>query len=242
MQYIIIGNYGNHSLAVMQYLIDRDLSALHFIYVETGWASPFWKDRVLACSDYARSRGVIVHTLKAPASFSEMVIDRKQFPSRKFQWCASFIKGLTILAHLDEIDPACEALIISGKRRYDSRRYADLTEFEDNNDLYQGRTLWYPLWQTSNEEFAGLIKKTNLEWLSHPSMECSPCIHSPINVLPHLDSSTLARLEALEQETGQTMFQQPIHQLCVPVSTAKEEKSCLQQFDAGCGAVWGCGE
>ncbi len=92
MQYIIVGNFGNHSLAVMQALIERGTAELHFVYVKTGWAAAAWSERVLACSEYARSQGVMVHPLRAQATFSEMVIDRKQFPSPKFQWCATFLK------------------------------------------------------------------------------------------------------------------------------------------------------
>jgi len=243
MQHIIIGNFGNHSLAVMQMLIEKDLPALHFICVNTGWAAASWDKRVLACSDYARSRGVAVHLLHAQASFSEMVKDRKQFPSQKFQWCASFLKGLTILNFLDEFDPSCEALIVSGKRRCDSRRYANLQEFEKGDDLYQGRTVWHPLWQTDNHEFAELIKRTGYNLLPHQSLECNPCIHTPTAKLAFLDGQSITRLEALEQAVGQSMYNGPIRNLCeASVSSERVNSLDLQQFDRGCGAAWGCGE
>src|SRR4051812_6953959 len=113
MVHIIIGNFGNHSLAVMQELIERGLSNLHFVYVETGWAAASWKKRVAISTRYANEKGIIVHALKAKTTFSELVITRKEFPSPKFQWCASFLKGLTLLKFLDEFDPFCEALIVS---------------------------------------------------------------------------------------------------------------------------------
>lgn len=227
----------------MQALIEKSLTEIHFIYVETGWAAASWATRVSACADYARKQGVVVHVLSAQATFAEMVIDRKQFPSRKFQWCAGFLKGLAILTHLDELDPGCEAYIVSGKRRLDSRRYANLPEFEQQDDLYQGRTLWYPLWQTAHEEFSALIKRTGFSLLPHQSLECSPCIHANLNELNNLDAQSLQRLEKLEQQINQTMFQQPITQLAKLSEEGKPQENWgLEQFDLGCGAPWGCGE
>ncbi|WED42313.1 phosphoadenosine phosphosulfate reductase family protein [Legionella cardiaca] len=225
----------------MQVLIEKDLPNIHFIYVETGWAAASWPERVEACSQYIKQRGVTVHRLVAQTTFSDMVIARKQFPSQKFQWCASFLKGLTILNHLDDCDPACEALIVSGKRRLDSRRYADLEEFDYQNELYQRRTVWHPLWNVADAEFTRLINRTGFALLSHASLECSPCIH--LKQANNIDSLSFERLDKLEQITQQTMFQQPIRQLCTsaPLCDKKGDLS-LQQFDLGCGAPWGCGE
>ncbi|KTD08603.1 Phosphoadenosine phosphosulfate reductase family protein [Legionella jamestowniensis] len=241
--YVIPGNFGNHSLAVMQALIEKGLTEVHFLYINTGWAAACWPKRVTACSAYAKTQGVKVHQLNAQATFTEMVTARKQFPSPKFQWCASFLKGLTLLNYLDEHDPFCEAVIVSGKRQSDSRRYADLQEFDHQNELYQGRTLWYPLWQTTDTDFIQLLKRAGFEPLSHPSLECSPCIHVDVKQISHLESSAIDRLDKLEQTVQQSMFQHPIRQLCAFNQEEKaQQRLNLQQFDLGCGAPWGCGE
>jgi 3'-phosphoadenosine 5'-phosphosulfate sulfotransferase (PAPS reductase)/FAD synthetase len=246
MQHIIIGNFGNHSLAVMQALIERGLPELHFVYVDTGWAAASWQDRVSACSEYARQQGVNVHQLKSQATFSEIARDRKQFPSPKFQWCASFLKGLAILNYLDNQDPSCEALIISGKRQLDSRRYATLQEFDYDDEYYQGRALWYPLWETDNEKFLALVKRTGFQFLSHQSLECSPCIHTKVDELGQIDQGAQTRLEDLEKEIGQTMYPYSINHYSSLSSLNKtlngEHNSGLQHYDRGCGAPWGCGE
>lgn len=246
MKHIIIGNFGNHSLAVMQALIERAVQDLHFFYVNTGWAADGWSEHVSACSDYASRQGVQVHELKVQATFAEMVLDRKQFPSPKFQWCASFLKGLTLISYLDNYDPFCEAIIISGKRRQDSRRYAALQEFDYEDEFYQGRTRWYPLWQLADEEFVALIKRTGFQFLPQQSLECSPCIHNKPEELAQLDRQSISRLELLEQKLGQTMYPWPIKELSyVPEIATKLEKNRklgLQQFDMGCGSPWGCGE
>lgn len=243
--HIIIGNFGNHSLAVMQALLEKDLSNIHFCYVETGWAAACWAERVAVCSEYAQQQGVIVHPLKPPLTFSEIVRDRKQFPSPKFQWCTSFLKGLAILNYLDCQDPSCEAVIVSGKRQLDSRRYANLQEFDDVDNYYQGRKLWYPLWQTSDTEFLALIERTGFPFLGQQSLECSPCIHSKVEELSRIDKQALARLQALEAQLGQTMYQYPINNfstLSRVNSQLDEKKMGLEYFDRGCGAPWGCGE
>ncbi|MBA2709395.1 MAG: phosphoadenosine phosphosulfate reductase family protein [Tatlockia sp.] len=243
---LIIGNFGNHSLAAMQALIEREVLGLHFVYVKTGWAAERWVERVNACTEYACRHGVEVHELNALATFSEMVLDRKQFPSPKFQWCASFLKGLPLINFLDNFDPVCNDLIVSGKRRLDSRRFAKLQEFDFDDEYYQGRTLWHPLWQLSDNEFKKLIKNTGFEFEPQPSLECSPCIHVRSEELRQLDLKLLERLESLELEIGQTMFQLPIKDLYVKETLEtpmkNESKPCLQQFDRGCGGPWGCGE
>ncbi|MDI9819124.1 MULTISPECIES: phosphoadenosine phosphosulfate reductase family protein [unclassified Legionella] len=241
--YIIVGNFGNHSLAVMQALIEKGLSPIHFVSVDTGWSAASWAERVQQGTDYAISQGVVVHRLVPQPAFSEMVISRKQFPSPKFQWCTSFLKGLPILEYLDEHDPSCEALIVSGKRQQDSRRYNNLQEFEYQNELYQGRTLWHPLWQTKEEAFVKLIARAGFKVLPHPSLECSPCIHMALEQLNFLEPLSVKRLQMVEDRVAQTMFQQPITQLCtVSKEVKRQEDLSLQQFDSGCGAPWGCGE
>ncbi|WP_058470540.1 phosphoadenosine phosphosulfate reductase domain-containing protein [Legionella jordanis] len=244
--HIIIGNFGNHSLAVLQALIEKGVGNVHFVFVDTGWAQAAWSERVVACSEYAKAQGISVHGLTSTMSFADMVKDRKQFPSRKFQWCASFLKGLAILAFLDDFDPSCEALIVSGKRQSDSRRYTNLEEFERDNELYQGRSLWHPLWQTHDEEFIQLIRRTGFPVLNHASLECSPCIHWNTAQLQQLDAFSKARLQSLEDETGLTMFKEGITELssisACPQIHARPNKIDLLQFDLSCGAPWGCGE
>lgn len=244
MSHYIIGNFGNHSLAVMQYLIDNNLSSIHFVYIDTGWAATSWLQRVEAGIAYAKKNGVSVHQLRSEQGFEKLVLERQQFPSPKFQWCASFLKALPLLAFLDEVDPGAEALIVTGKRRLDSRRYALLQEFEIDNELYQGRTLWNPLWSINDTEFQTLVHKTGFEFLENPSQECFPCIHAKKDVLGLLDSHAVNRLEHLETQIKQTMFSQPIASFQSLEHSIKKEKNSglLNQFDLGCGAPWGCGE
>lgn len=235
--YIILGNFGNHSLAAMQFLLEKQLHPIYFVSIETGWAAPSWSEHVTPRVNYAHHQGVQVHQLSSLQTFSEMVLDRKQFPSQKFQWCASFLKGITILNFLDEYDPSGEAIIVSGKRQADSRRYSDLKEYDLEHEIYQGRTLWHPLAKASDKEFLSLITRTGFQPLSHPSLECNPCIHMNTTQLKQVEDLSLKRLSTLENQVGCTMF--PTKSL---PSVGPKEPLFLSQFDLGCGSIWNCGE
>jgi len=241
MQYIIIGNFANHSIATLQYLIEEEIKDIHFIYVETGWAAASWQKRVAEGSAYAKKHGVQIHHLSSPASFEQMVLDRKQFPSTKFQWCAGFLKGLPITTHLDEMDPFCEATIVSGKRRLDSRRYQNLPEFKEDDDYFNGRTLWHPLYKCSNETFQALIKRSGFDSLPYSGEECSPCIHLCQKQLASLKPHSIKRLATLEKKINSTMYEHPI-QYYISAHPKNESSIGLKQFDLGCGSPWCCGE
>lgn len=240
MHYILIANYGNHSLAALQYLIEQSEDPIHVIYVDTGWSSESWLARVKQCEAYAKQHQVQVHHVKAIADFKQMVQDRRQFPSSKFQWCAGFLKGLALLDALDRLDPFCEATLVSGKRRLDSKRFHQLPEWIEDDEHYNGRRIWHPLWQCNDQDFQGLIKKTGFEFLSHPSRECSPCIHASLSDLQQLDQPSIERLNSLEQELGINMFEKPICQYQANPHPPSSEH--LKQFDLGCGSPWCCGE
>ncbi|MCA0403296.1 MAG: hypothetical protein LCH30_05790 [Proteobacteria bacterium] len=229
--HIIIGNFGNHSLAALAYLHEQMIEDLHFCYVDTGWMSAAWQKRIEAACRYAESIGVKVHCLKPKAQFADLVLARNQFPSRKFQWCTSFLKGLTLLSFLEEFDSTCEALIVFGKRRKDALRFADLNEFEEDSEHFEGRTLWHPLLELDDEGFKMLVSKTGLAFLSHASLECNPCIHFP----NQMDDEAKSRVKALEEKIGMPMFVNPI-------ANEKNVTTDLKQFDLGCGAIFGCGE
>lgn len=232
--YIVLGNFGNHCHAALQFLLEARLAPVQLIAVDTGWAAHGWMGHVDHCQALWHQRGIIVHRPQAKAGFPELVRDRRQFPSEKFQWCAGFLKGLAINAILDEIDPFGQATLVSGKRRLDSRRFITLAEYEDNQELFGFRRLWQPLYLHDDAAFKALISRSGVAWQTQPSQECSPCIHDPRRG-QGLAPSDLARLQALEAEIGSDMFAQH-------PATREEATGDLSQFDFGCGSPWACGE
>ena len=218
MQHIIIGNFGNHSIAALQYLLEQSIAPIYFLYVDTGWAETDWEERVEAGKAFAEQHQVHFVKLQPPKNFEELVLDRKQFPSPKFQWCVSFLKALPIIDYLDEIDPGAEATIVSGKRKIDGRRFRLLEEFPDDDAYFDGRRLWNPLVEMQQNEFKALIERAGFEFLPYPAKACSPCIHNTATDLSRLSPLSQNRLSRLESELNEHMFDKPI--ACYPAEAA----------------------
>src|SRR3990167_5336990 len=94
---IIIANFGNDSIALIQWAHEHHLDNVTVIYVETGWAAPEWGKRVEHCQSWLKKLGMNSVTLKPRLSFTDLMQERGQFPTRKFQWCASILKGAVIV-------------------------------------------------------------------------------------------------------------------------------------------------
>ena len=236
--YYIIGNFGNHSIALAQWAIENITDELKFIAVDTGWAAREWSRRVDTCKRYLEKNHIEVCMLNAKATFADMVRQRGQFPSQKFQWCAGFLKGLAINDFLDEHDPLCQAYLVFGKRKSDSRVNALLSEYQTNSEHYNDRTLWYPLLDCDDNQFHHLIKRSGMAVLAHRSLECQPCIHSSANEIHNLNKHDLIRLNQLEEQVKSKMFPDSL----TKINSMSKKISNIAQFDMGCGSPWGCGE
>ena len=140
MNNILIANYGNPSIAMIQWAIETKLSNVLVISVDTGWQSTQWQSHLDKIWSYLDQNQIAYQHLKSQKSFSECVIDRRSFPSKKFQWCPSFLKGLPILDKLDEIDMSGEAIIHLAKMRSLSRINQTLVSGEDN-EHYDNRKI-----------------------------------------------------------------------------------------------------
>ena len=101
---IIIANYGNESLALIQWAWQQAMPNLLVLSVDTGWEAQDWQAHRLQVFRWMEERNIIYQHLNAQLTMAESILDRKQFPSKKFQWCAPFLKGLTLNKKLDEID------------------------------------------------------------------------------------------------------------------------------------------
>jgi 3'-phosphoadenosine 5'-phosphosulfate sulfotransferase (PAPS reductase)/FAD synthetase len=239
--HFIIGNFGNNSIALAQWAINQCLDNTKFIYVDTGFAAFGWDARVQQCSAYLNSKGIETVCLQAVNTFAEMVLDRGQFPSQKFQWCAGFLKGLALNDYLDSVDPECTSLLLFGKRKLESRANLLLNERVEESEHYNQRSLWYPLLSSTNQEFEALLLESGLEKLSSRSLECEPCIHSNAANFKTMSLTDIERLDALEKKLSTSMFTHPIYQMHQQSQDTKLQSS-MEQFDMGCGSVWGCGE
>lgn len=242
MKYFVIANFGNESIALIQWLYQNKIQEITILSVDTGWTGQEWVDRVKEVETWLTKQGIDHVRLIAKPTMTNCVEDRKSFPSKKFHWCAGFLKGLTYEAYLDNIDPFCESTIVLAKRKASSRTNAIL-QSHDTSEHFNDRSIWYPLLNVSTLKRDELIKEAGFDILPYTSKECLPCIHSKSADFALLKEDDIKRVGALEQSLGQTMFEQSIESKCH--DACKEKKyvyAKLEDYDMGCGSVYGCGE
>ena len=241
---IIFGNYGNHTIALMQWAYEQQLENLTVVSIDTQWAAAEWQERTIQGEILAKSLGFQAIRLPAKPTFQNLMRDRKEFPTQKFKWCAGFLKILPLLNWLDIEDPQCETVVIMGKRRKDSRANHDLPEFIAEYDHFGMRKVWYPLYNCEDKKFHDLIQHAGFRFLPHRSLECDPCVYNTYADFQRMTENTIAKTESLENEMGKTMFVQPIRDM---VQSARASDSVKPQnshelFDMGCGSSFACGE
>lgn len=254
VKHVIIGNYGDNSIAVLQWALEHALEDIYFISIDTGWQSQGWETRMLAGQSYAQSQGVQVTHLSAPAKFHALVKDRKEFPTTTFQWCASFLKGITINTWLDQVDPDCGIIALLAKRQQASKLYASLPEFIEQSTYYGGRKVWHPLYQHTLDQQNALIQRAGFQVLGHRSLECEPCIHTTPTEFKFIHKQDHHKLTTLENTVAKRMFPKPYYHKAQTSCAENKEQDGMdilhtektisydERFSMGCGSPWGCGE
>lgn len=206
MKHVISSSYGNDSVAMIQWARERGLVNVDVVFVETGWSSPGWLDRVSKMEEWIKSIGYCPVHIRPKMQFEELMRAKKGFPSQRLQWCSGLLKGLPFLTWIDEVDPDCSAVVMIGKRREESNDRADTPEFVESSIYHGGRKLWHPLYLHTETERNELIARAGFAVLPHRSKECSPCINANKRDLRELGQFEIDRVKRLEAETGQTMF------------------------------------
>ena len=248
--YIIFGNYGNETIALMQWAHERQLAPVTVVNMETGWAAASWPARVEQSQTYGKQCGFAVVTLSAKKHFGLLMEQQKNFPTTKFQWCAGFLKGPAFLDWLDKVDSGAGATILIAQRRALSRAQQNMPEFVEQSEHYGDRKVWYPLFDTSTETRNELIQRAGFSILEHRSLECDPCVNNTHTDFTRLESPDIEKTAALEHALQKFMFapqsygdSQGIAQVVAWIKktdTVTESKGG-EQFDMGCGAPFGCG-
>ncbi len=228
---IILGNYGNHTIALIQWAHENGLENVVVVNINTGWSAENWPKRVVAGQALSTSYYFQTKELQAPADFAELAIDRGRLPTAKFQWCTTFLKAVPLLSWLDEVDPNGEAIIYLGSRRADSRARYDLPAQITSSDHYNGRQVNHPLYQHNDTAFKTLIARSCLTFLAHQSQECAPCIHSSATDLNNLSDQDKKRWQNLLAKVDSTSCPALI-----------QDSNTLENFDRGCGSFYACGE
>jgi 3'-phosphoadenosine 5'-phosphosulfate sulfotransferase (PAPS reductase)/FAD synthetase len=241
--YVIFGNYGNQTIAVMQWAWEQGLDNVYTVSVDTGWGHPWWQHRVEAAQEFADQCGFQVVRLQANPNFSQLVQQRQRFPSVKFQWCAGFLKGLPLLDWLEESDETEQATLILGKRRADSRANQALPEWIEAHEYYQ-RDVWHPLVAMDEDNWQQLITKAGFAVLAHRSLECDPCINSDAADFKRLQAheTVIQRVEQLEHSVETPMFERPIRTMVKQPHQEARALNALEKLHISCGSSYNCGE
>jgi len=240
-QQVVIANFGNESIALIQWCIAQKMLPLTVLSVDTGFQAEAQGTRVAEASSWLKQQGIEHKHLTATNSMQACVEDRGQFPSKKLQWCAGFLKGLAINEYLDEIDATCEATLLFAKRRATSRANQWHSEYS-TSEHFADREVRYPLLDMDDETAKRLVNQAGFDWQSHQSLECMPCIHASSAMLLAMSENDIARLEQLELKLMTTMFEQPIREKIRSVSNGAEKAHYLEGLDMSCGSDFGCGE
>ncbi|MES2203610.1 MAG: hypothetical protein V4496_00165 [Pseudomonadota bacterium] len=241
--YVIIANFGNDSIALIEWVRQQSLQNVAVLSIDTGWAAESWNQRVILANHYLVKNNITHVRLKSEYDFSRLVAERQNFPSIKFHWCASFLKGLPILDWLDQVDPSLNATLLLAKRREQAPALRDLQEFEPESHSYGDRKVWYPLYQHTLAQRNILIQQAGFDLLTTRSLECDPCIYNQRSDFKRLDDKRIQQVTALEAKIGRPMFSTSIKKIIADdfseVDTAGNDKSIYYQ---GCGSEFGCGD
>lgn len=220
-------NYGDDSIAMIQWAYEAGLANLTVVYIETGWQAASWEKRVQQGEAHARSCGYKTLRLLSKISFREAVLERGSFPSHQFQWCAGWLKGLPFLDWLDTEDIKCRSIVMIAKRGIASEQ---VPQFIENCEYHNDRTVWHPLWDVDENARDALLHRAGFTPLRHRSLECEPCVNSCRADLTRLSKQDKNKLLKLEKQLGKKMF-----------TEMPELETGMDLFYKGCGNRFGCG-
>jgi 3'-phosphoadenosine 5'-phosphosulfate sulfotransferase (PAPS reductase)/FAD synthetase len=246
---VISSSCGNDSVALIQYAYEKRMKNVVVTYIDTGWAAPNWQDRVDIVASWVRRIGfefVIIHSM----GMESLVRMKKAFPSNQYQFCTQHLKGVPFLEWLDDRDPQKRAQVLVGKRRAESIARSKTVEFVYDSEYHGGRTLWHPLYQHSDIERDGLLRRADFEVLPHRSQECSPCVNANRDDFSLLEPLQIQRVSDLEVSVGRSMFRPKrfnalgIHGVMTWAKYGKKKMRLSPEeieIGSGCDGYYGCG-
>lgn len=212
---VVLSNYGDDSIALIQWLYEADIKNVKVVYVETGFAAIHWKNRVEKAEQYVKNCGFDAIQITAPITFQEASVGRGEFPCSKFQWCTGILKGLPFLDWLEKIDLYAEAIVLMPKRNKNNEQL-DLHNYPDTNSTinewitrsphHNERTVWHPLFNTSIIERNALLHRAGFKVLKTRSLECHPCVNSVFQDIASLNEVDIQKVQALEVQLKLPFF------------------------------------
>jgi hypothetical protein len=196
-RFVIFCSYGNDSIALIQWAYEQGLKDVVVVYSDTNWAARWWQNRVEWLEFWVHSLGFWTDRTSS-IGFVELALQKKGFPSNRYQWCSYILKIEPGSRWLEETDPEKRAICLVGVRREESQARADFPRFLLNSENHGGRVMVSPLADFTEVERDALLERAGLSPLPHRSMECSPCINSNRADLKALSEEEVDRVEGVE--------------------------------------------
>lgn len=203
MNYVLKASYGNDSIALIQWAHEEKLDGVYCLYSDTGWAAPWWPERVDRGELLARSYGFVPVRVTS-CGMEALVKNRRGWPGGNSKFCTTYLKILPYQSWLREFDPGEELTALCGVRREESAERRNWPEFVENSEYDLGRSLWSPLVTYTAAQRDELIRRAGWEPLPHRSRECSPCVNANASDLVQLAELDVAKVERIEAELGCT--------------------------------------
>lgn len=250
---VILSNFGDESIALIQWAKDQHIENVTVASFVTGFEAPQWNERITKGIQWVHDLGFKHQSIEPKLGFTELMQAQGKFPTRKFQWCANFLKGLPLLDWLDDTDPNANATILIARRINASRANFDLQAHIEEEEKLGDRTLWHPLIHHSNAERDALITKAGFPILNHRSLECDPCVNSDLNDVLRMDLSVIERTAELEKKLSARLLDEAIYDgtdnllAAIDTHNKREIRAVTgitenhELFDMGCGNAFGCG-
>lgn len=245
--HVIIANYGNDSLALTAWARAQNLKDVYCLYADTGLAAPNWLERVDQAEAFVRTCGFTPVRLENSFDFALMLKERREFPTRKFQWCAAMLKGVHFVDWLETHDPLRKATVLLAHQRELSPKLKDLPEFVEVSPYYGDRRVWYPLYLHHEMMIQSLVTETPFAWIETRSLECDPCVNSDAWDLKRMSETVVQRACSLEHEVSGRFLETSVYQGDEDIFAAwrrLQTQACSKRrylFDQGCASPFGCG-
>jgi len=174
----IFSSCGNDSVALIQWMAEnKPLDQNIVVYSDTGWAAPFWIDRVNRVKKWVNDIG-----LSFIRTESEGMIDlvrRKKgwpMPASPMQFCTDELKAKPARELMLKLDPELKGKCFTGVRREESQNRKNAPAYIEQSERHGGRDLYSPLIEYTESDRNELLSRASFEPLPHNSMECFPCV------------------------------------------------------------------
>lgn len=207
-RHVIFASYGNDSVALIQWAIERQLKDVAVLYNDTGWAAADWAARVDTMEAWVRAVGYSPARTQS-IGMEALVYRERGWPRNGMQFCTEHLKIKPTSAWLQKHDPECSAICLVGVRREESARRRTFPEWTEESAAHGGRSLWAPLVNIDQAGRDALLRRARVDPLPHRSDECSPCVNATKADIRRLPEERLAEVERIEAAVGHTKAGKP---------------------------------